>query len=242
MNKSFRIPDNMLFDGQIPASAAGMELATMKAVESGLSEWQRARLGKITGSCFNRVTRGRGGKGWSQTAETYLYDLIGEWMTMQPASKFTGNRATEWGELWEPQAINEYQFRTGRKVNRGKFYRAEKFRLVGCTPDGVGKRGLEVKCPLSYKNHLRTLISKEIPSEYQDQVNGHMLCTGRKKCDFVSFHPEMKRKEWQMIVIETDWNKLEMEELSDRLFEFETWLISHLDELDIDWRNPNYFN
>lgn len=242
MTRAIQIPDHMLFTGDIPDSAADLVLAELEVAENTLSPWQKARLGKITGSNFHKIKRGRGGKGWSQTAITYSNEIVGEWMTKQPASNFTGSRATDWGNEWEPIAIKEYEYRTGQRVVRGKFYKAEKFRLVGATPDGVGKKGLETKCPLSYTNHIRTLETLEVPDEYQDQVNGHILVTKRKVCDYASFHPIMIRPEWKMVIVEVERNKNDLEELCERLFEFEEMLISRLDRFDIDWRDPNYFD
>jgi len=243
MLKAMKIPDELIFDGVIPPSAAEMVLHDLEVAEaSGLSEWKKARLGKITGSNFHRVTRGRGDKGWSQTAETFMNEIIGEWMTGLPATDFS-SAATDWGTNWEDEAIRVYEQHTRRKVVRGKFYRAEKFRLVGCTPDGVGKgHGLEVKCPMTPRNHVWAIEHEEVPPEYRDQVNGHMLVTGKKKCAFVSYHPMMKRKEWKLFWMDVERNAWAMEELSERLFEFETDLICRLDKLDIDWRNPDYFN
>ncbi len=199
------------------------------------SDWQKKRLGKVTCSNFHRVTRGRGDKGWSQTAMTYMDELVGEWLTGEPATNFT-SKATDWGNEWESEAIDLYERKTRRKVERGKFYKAKGFELVGGTPDGVGNIGLEVKCPITPTNHVRTLESGEVPEIYYPQVLGHMLVTGRKKCAFVSYHPKMKRKEHKMVVVDVERNEHEIKELSDRLTEFEELLIKRLDRLGVDWR------
>jgi hypothetical protein len=241
--QAITIPQHLQFDGNIPSAAMDLagQLAKMEPEKSGLSEWKLARLGKITGSNFNRVTRGRGDKGWSQTAETFMNEIIGEWMTGRPATEFS-SAATEWGNEWEPEAIAVYEQRMRRKVVRGQFYHAKGFRLVGCTPDGVGRlMGLEIKCPITPKNHVWALENESVPPEYRDQVNGHILVTERKGCAFVSYHPLMKRKEWKFFTMDVERNGLAIEELSERLFEFEEMLIRRLDRLNIDWRDPNYF-
>lgn len=227
--------------GLDPASILSGDLDLMIPGETSLTApdtvreaWKAERLGMITCSCFGKVTRGRGGKGWSETALSYMYNLIGEHLTGQPASDFSGSKATNWGEEWELVAIAEYEKQFRRKVETGKFYRATGFRLVGGTPDGVGNIGLEVKCPFSFKNHIRTVLNGEIPPEYMDQVNGHMLVTGRKRCVFVSFDPRIERKDVRLKAIEVEWSRDDMEELSDRLFEFEEELISKLNWLGLD--------
>lgn len=206
-----------------------------------LTPFQRARLGKITGSNFHKVTRGRAGKGWSATAESYLDELVWEWMSGRPAQNFDGSRATEWGNRHETEAIELYQQITGRAVVRNKFYEAPGFQgLVGCTPDGVGEtHGLEVKCPYNPKNHVRTIRSKQVPSEYQDQCYGHMLCTGRYFCDFVSYDPRLP-DEYKMAVVLVEADAAEMEDLRERLADFELLLIESLTEIGIDWTAPNW--
>lgn len=228
--------------GAFAASIDGLVVADGGTMAVGnyfggvLTDWQKVRLGKITGSCFNKVTWGRGGKGWSETAKSYMYDLVGEWITGLPASEFSGSRATDWGHQHEEMAIVEYQARTRRKLERGKFYKAKQFELVGCTPDGVGNIGLEVKCPYSFKNHLRTAIERQVPSEYEDQVFGHMLVTGRKKCSYVSFDPRIERKDLRLVVIDVEWEQNKINSLSERLSEFEKDLIEILERLEIDYK------
>jgi len=229
----------MMFTGEIPGEAKNTALDQLEAAEKTLSPWRQMRLGKITGSCFNRVTRGRNSKEWSESAKSYMAELIFEWITGEEAQAFTGNDATRWGEFYENEALNKYTLKTGNTVTRGKFYLAKGFQgLVGCTPDGVGRKGLEIKCPFGPKAHTYALLSGKVPTEYTDQVFGHMLCAERDECDFVSYDPRIseKRPDLGLIVIPVERNEFYMEELTDRLYEFEEELISNLDKLEIDWR------
>lgn len=239
--KTLHIPQHLLFDGTIPGEAATTALEKLEIAEKQLSPWRQMRLGKITGSQFNRVTRGQGGRGWSQGAQSYLAELLFEWITGEEAQQFSGNDATRWGEFYENEAIAAYEKKTGRKVKRGKFYQAPAkhgFRgLVGCTPDGIGERGLEIKCPYGPKAHINTLLSGEVPEEYRDQVHGHMLCADREICDFVSYDPRFeKRPDMMMTMVEVFRDEFYMEDLIGRLYDFETTLIKALDKLEIDWR------
>lgn len=203
-----------------------------------LSEWQKQRLGKITGSQFHRVKRGPNGKGWSDGAETYLSELVYEWITGKEHGDFSGSKETEWGNQHESDAIALYSFKSGQKVKRGEFFPliGEGFHgLVGCTPDGVGDYGLEIKCPYNPSSHLYTLRTGKIPARYKDQVFGHMLCTGRNRCDFVSYDPRLPEK-FKCVLIEVERSSWAIQELTERLYEFEEYLIKTLDELEIDWR------
>lgn len=228
-HKTLEIPNHLLWDGHLPTSAPN--LGTMEVIPAAapvLSDWQRARLGKITGSCFHRITYGRGGKGWSQTAESYLYELVFETLTGQPASRFNGNAATDWGNEHEPIALERYCKTAKEKVERGVFYAAKGFQIVGATPDGLTtNKVIEIKCPYTPKNHIRTLITGEIPDEYQDQVYGEMLCTGREWCDFISYDPRMP-DQYKMCIVHVEAQPHILQELRDRIGHFETYVLDTL--------------
>ncbi len=196
MTRDLTIPPEMFFDGTVPPGAASVVLAELETAEKQLSDWQKARLGKITASRFGLVRRLRSGE-WGEVALSYLYDLLGEHLTGQPSQTFVGNDATEWGNEHESDALEAYTKRTGRKVRTGQtFIQHPELELVGGTPDGlVGEKGIiEVKCPYNFKNHLRTVITRTVPDEYLAQVYGHLWLSGREWCDFVSFDPRIPKK------------------------------------------------
>ncbi len=196
MTRNLHIPDNMLFDGTVPPGAADIVLSQLETAEKQLSDWQKARLGKITASRFGLVKRLRSGE-WGETALSYLYDLLGEHLTGQPSQTFVGNDATEWGNQYESEALEAYTKRTGRKVKQTQtFLQHPELQFVGGTPDGlVGEKGIiEVKCPITFKHHLRTVITRTVPDEYLAQVYGHLWLSGRDWCDFVSYDPRIPKK------------------------------------------------
>ena len=162
-------------------------ITSADTADAAREAWIAERLGKITGSKFGDVKRAKGGSGWSEGAETYLSELIWEHVTGIQASDFSGSKQTEWGEMHEAEARRSYEKITGNSVVIGVFYPLEGFDLVGCTPDGVGQKGLEIKCPYAAKAHLSTILKKRVPSDYIDQVTGHILVTKKDGCDFVSY-------------------------------------------------------
>lgn len=60
---------------------------------------------------------------------------------------------------------------------------------LGYSPDGlVGEDGLiEIKCPRA-KGHVNTILADEVPTYYMAQLQAALLVSGRKWCDYVSFH------------------------------------------------------
>lgn len=202
-------------------------------IEADQADWHRARLGKITGSRFGVVKKTSRGD-WGEMAQTYLFELVAEWLSGEPAPYFTGNRATEWGTENEPAALELYQKKTGRNVSPGKFFQAKGFKFVGATPDGlIGKDGIiEAKCPYTPKNHMRTVLTKQVPDEYIDQVDGHLMVTGRKWCDFVSYDPRIPDERWQLAIVRVERDKERIDDLKKRLRDFEEMMIQTLKDLD----------
>lgn len=237
MTRQLTIPPEMMFDGTIPASAAEIVLAELEVAEAApLSDWQRARLGKITASRFGLVKKLKAGQ-WGETALSYLYDLIGEHLTGQPSQTFTGNDATEWGNEYEAAALEAYTKRTGRKIRQTQtFLQHPELKFVGGTPDGlVGERGIvEVKCPYSFKNHLRTVINREVPDEYAAQVHGHLWLSGRDWCDFVSYDPRIpKNHPARLVIVRVERNPMILNDLSNTIGEFHDLLLQKLAALKV---------
>lgn len=226
---------------QLPANFAENVTAQARSDEER-AEWLKDREGMITCSNFHRITRSRDGKGWSQTAITYMNEIIWEWLAGQSASRFTGSAATEWGLEHEAEAIAAYEKQYRRKVERSGFVRAKGFQLVGGTPDGLGRStGVEVKCPYGAANHVEVLLSdaeglERVPKEYRDQVLGHMMITGKKGCVYISYDPRPEKKEWKLVVVEVERDEHQIEELRSRVFEFEAALIAKLNRLGIDYK------
>ena len=231
------IPDDQLFTGEIPHEASNAVLTQLEAEEKDntLTPFQLARLGKITASQFGKVSKVRTGA-WGETALSYLYDVVGEHLTGQPAETFTGNRATDWGNHYEADALRAYTKRTGRKIKPGTYYGHPVLPWVGGTPDGlVGERGLiEAKCPLTFKNHLRTVITRTVPDEYLPQVLGHLWLSGRDWCDFVSYDPRIEGRHSLAIVRVNRKDHPEgIANLGERITEFHDLLLDKLEKLKI---------
>lgn len=103
---------------------------------------------------------------------------------------FQGNEATEWGNMYEEEAIQRYE-----EVNFSDVHGKQEGFCTGwtsCTPDGLigGDGVLEIKCPFQTKNHLDYLLSDEsFKAKYEDQAQFNMMLTGREWCDLVSYDP-----------------------------------------------------
>jgi hypothetical protein len=186
-------------------------------VEAKREEWLNKRLGKITCSRFpDLMTSGRAkDEVFSQTGKAYLRRIVaerlGSWYSVSA-------RAMDWGNDNEPKAILEYASREIVFVDNKPFQYFSYNDDIGGTPDGlVGTDGcVEVKCPFDPSVHVNTLLTRKVPSDYEWQVVGHLLVTGRKWCDFISFDPRIEGKH-RLCVIRVERSEPRIAELDKRL-------------------------
>jgi len=167
----------------------------------GSESWNRARLGRLTGSNYGIVmvntTKKREELGlMSAGAESHVLKCVGELLTGELEPELTG-RAIEWGKQWEPVARNDYEAKKEQEdfafmvEERGLILHPDND-MVGvsldgeCSDDGT----LEIKCPFNSANHLKYMTDTDyIEKEHKAQMQGGLWVTGRKHCDFVSFDP-----------------------------------------------------
>ena len=154
-----------------------------RGVEQGSQEWLDMRLGLIT--CSEIKTIRADGAG----AQTYINGLAYERITGESSSVFVGNAWTERGHELEPIARELYQSKTGLEVEEASFIRNLDF---GYSPDGIiGDDGLlEIKAKQP-QVQISILRSGEIPKDHLDQLDGGLLCSGRKWIDFASYCPNL---------------------------------------------------
>jgi putative phage-type endonuclease len=152
-------------------------------VVQGSPEWHALRLGKVTASRIADVLtepRSKADKEagrLSQTAESYMLELVGEIVTGLPATDYQ-SVAMKWGSDLEPEAREAYEDWSGVDVEQVGFVCHPKIPHVGCSPDGflpdprkLDNPGmLEIKCPFGTKEHIRTALSQQIPDQYVAQV------------------------------------------------------------------------
>jgi len=242
MTKQIHIPQHLLFDGSLPSDEVLRQLENMQPAEAGLPEWKRVRLGKITASRFHLVKKLKTGD-WGDTALSHLYDLVGEHITGEPSETFSGNDATAWGNEYEKEALRTYTIRTGRKTKPGGFLQHPELQFCGGTPDAFcGEKGIvEVKCPWTYKHHLRTAERRTAPEEYLPQVYGHLWLSGRDWVDFVSFHPRIWKKSRTLGLVIVRVTRKEhahgIASLAERVTEFHELLLEKLAALKV---KPSY--
>lgn len=159
-------------------------------MEQRTEEWFAARLGKVTASRVSDVVA-KTKSGYSASRANYMAELVCQRLTGKQGDFFQ-NAAMAWGTETEPFARGAYEERNGIFVEEVGFVSHPTITMAGASPDGfVGEDGLiEIKCPIT-ATHIETLLAKEAPSKYVNQMQWQMACTGRAWCDFVSYDPRM---------------------------------------------------
>jgi putative phage-type endonuclease len=191
----------------------------------GSDEWKAARCGMVTASKFADVmTNGTCGQP-SKTAQTYMLMKIGEILTGKPADEINAKQV-EWGNKHEPSARSKYVWDTGVELCEVGFVKHPTLPRVGSSPDALIKDangevvgGIEIKCPWNTSVHLRTLMSGEVPYDYEYQVQGNMACTGAKWWDFVSFDPRLEEG-LDLVIIRVERDDELISDLESRLKQF----------------------
>lgn len=157
-------------------------------MKQGTQEWHEARKGLITASrAADMMISGRGNQMFGKTAIGYATDLILARIGVEVENITTWQM--EWGIEHEPEARDIYHKQVAAVVEVG-FVIHPDFNFIGCSPDGlIGNEGeIEIKCPQE-RAHLLHLLSDDPPKNYWYQMQFQMMVTGRKWCDFISFHP-----------------------------------------------------
>lgn len=188
-------------------------------MEQGSLDWQRARLGKITGSvCGTIMTTSRTkGEIFGKTAMTLLYKLAGQ-ASLNPAIV---NNDELFKEYLEAEVnINTKAIRRGHELEPEarelfeKCYHHEVVEVVSCphdtipnfaaSPDGVvvedGRptacveiKSVELTNFMRYRNEIHDAEGlKKANSDYYWQCQAEMMCTGLPLTYFIVYNPFVK--------------------------------------------------
>lgn len=160
-------------------------------IEQGSEAWFEYRLGRFTASKFSTLMSGETTKGYSDL----ISQIAGEILSGEMEETYT-SADMERGKELEPYARKEYESIFDVEVEQVGFVIPDEndklFEWVGVSPDGMLNDGLlEIKCP-KFKTHLSYIKKNVLPNEYKWQVQGQLLFTDAKWCDFMSYYPKVK--------------------------------------------------
>jgi putative phage-type endonuclease len=159
-------------------------------ITQGSDEWHNLRLGKITGSSFDKLL------GTKSAKDKYCYDKANEIVTRSlPDAASFNNIHMQRGNNFENVARTRYLLETFSVVKEVGIVILDDY--LACSPDGlIDDDGLiEIKVPDS-NNYFRQVLqistqgTSAIPNEYYIQMQFNMYVCGRNWCDYVLYNPQ----------------------------------------------------
>lgn len=155
-------------------------------VEQNTPEWFAARLGKPTASAASNMVTSKGVLSKSITG--YAAGLAAELYRGEREYAFKGNKYTEHGHYYEPEALLQYEVDYLDKVHSIGFCLHDS-KEFGCSPDAIKDDGglVQVKCQYA-DGHIESL--------------DYMIKNGRPKTDKVA------QLHFEMLVMDAPYNDL----------------------------------
>jgi hypothetical protein len=169
----------------------------------GSVEWFAQRRGKFTGSEIEAICKP---KGLGATGETYIYQKIAELFTNPEFDTMFSNRATDFGNEYEPLAFKVHEKRSKCVAEETGFLIHPELPYLGASPDRIihrdGAIGVgESKSPFEPENHIKHCLIEsadyfkaKFPKYYYQTLVEFMCVPDATFVDFISFDPRMNRK------------------------------------------------
>lgn len=153
-------------------------------IKQNTDEWHELRLGKITASNFGAVMADGLGS-FGETAHKYALQLALERINKSKSNNQIQTAHMKRGHQQEPTALSLYESQHFYTVTNGGFF---DHGYYGDSPDGlVGNDGIvEIKSVIASIQYA-TLKRDNYDPKYRWQMIGHLECSGRKWCDFISY-------------------------------------------------------
>ncbi len=155
---------------------------TFHDVQQNSPDWHKLRAGKFTASSFGDLFSAKTTAAYRNAINNVVHQIL----TGEVEESYS-NADMQRGHEWEELAAGYYEMKTLSEVTNGGFWEYNKY--VGASPDRlVGEDGI-----LEIKTHkgavmIDVIVNKKSPLFDPYQIQGQLLCTGRKWCDFIAFN------------------------------------------------------
>lgn len=176
-------------------------------IQQNTDIWHIARLGKITSSNLDDIMVGNGEK-FGETAFKYALQLALERINQKSSVNQIKTFHMKRGHEQEPIAISLYESQYFVEVKHGGFFDCG---FYGDSPDGlVGVDGvIEVKS-VTAPVHYATLTRGNYDPTFYWQMIGHIDCSNRDWCDFISYCADFP-EDTQILVYRMHRHQVEQE-------------------------------
>jgi putative phage-type endonuclease len=191
-------------------------------IDQNSPEWFKIRAGIASSSQFNRIITPEGKFTKKESFQEYGYELASSKYMFQDEETYK-NLTMQNGNDIEPWARQLYQEKTLNIVEEVGFIKHDDG-FFGASTDGlVGKDGLiEIKRQM-HKLHMKALCTGEYNKKYKPQIQGELLVTGRKWCDFISFNENFD-PDTNIVIIRVERDEEYIKLLYERLKELNSFI------------------
>lgn len=156
-------------------------------MEQRSEEWFAARKGRVTGSMVGAAL----GLDPNTSREEAMRRMVRA--SEGASSEFVGNIATNWGQMHETEAREDFEYHTNYTVRPASFVIHPTLEWLGASPDGYVDNNalLEIKCPFGLRDHAAPVPFKTIEDQphYHAQMQIQMFVTGCIRCYFWQWTP-----------------------------------------------------
>ena len=153
----------------------------------GSDQWLQARCGLLTASEMKLIITPTLKVAANDKSTAHLYELLAQRITGYVEPHYISDDMLR-GQVDEIEARLLYAKHYAPVEEVGFVTNDEWGFTLGCSPDGlVGDDGM-IECKSRrQKFQAATIISGEMPDEYEIQIQTALLVTGRAWCDFISY-------------------------------------------------------
>lgn len=157
--------------------------------QQGSPQWKALRLGIPTASEFNRILTPKGKPSKSQ--DPYIFDLIAERITGEPADQFS-SKWTIRGSALEAEAVKYYEFQVDCETKPIGFITNDAG-TVGASPDRFVTPGryLEIKAPKPGVHISYLVQSGAVYEDHMIQAQSQLWIAEAEQVDLVSYCPAL---------------------------------------------------
>lgn len=147
-----------------------------KTIPQGSEDWHYLRSNFISGTDAYDLLKGK---------------PISEILAKKQSNSFNGNYYTERGHIYEEEAKEIYSELISPLQDVG-FVINDKYKHVGCSPDGMAKDHLvEVKSFLE-ETHFKTYKDEKLNPHINAQIQYQLFVTEKPYCDLLLYNPDLK--------------------------------------------------
>lgn len=158
-------------------------------VVQGTDEWKLLKAGMFSSSNFSKLM----GSKTKSERHTYLHEILSERITDIPSEERYYDKAMKRGNKLEPRARALHGLKIGEKIREVGFVTVggKWDGWVCCSTDGlIGEDGIFETKSANNAVQIWRIYEGRVPTQHRFQIQGGLLVTGRKFCDFVSYNPD----------------------------------------------------